>query len=390
MSPVRVIVVDDDAGPREALAALVDATPSLELAGVADGVAGGLELARAEQPDVALVDVRMPDGGGPRLASELRDNSPEIRVVALSAYDDRATVVEMLQAGAVSYLVKGTSNKRIVETLERSAAGSSRLATEVTGEVIGELRHQLELRGEETEASMRMAARVRGVLERSALHVVFQPVVDLATREIVGYEALSRFRGEPDRGTEVWFKEADAVGLGAQLELAAVRAAVAQLGNLPASARLMVNVSPASAVLPELREILSGPIAERVTLEITEYAPVEDYEAFKAGIAKLRRAGVRLAIDDAGAGFASLRHILQLEPDVIKLDLSLTRGIDADRLRHALAVALTAFAAEIGVDIIAEGIETQAELDTLGRLGVSQGQGYLLGRPAPLDPPPPS
>ena len=384
MSPVRVMVVDDDLAPREALAALVDATPSLELAGVADGVAAAIEMARSGRPDVALVDVRMPDGGGPRVARELRACAPDTRVVALSAYDDRATVVEMLQAGAVSYLVKGTSNQRIVETLERSATGASRLATEITGEVIGELRDQLERQGESSEAARRKTDRVRSVLDGAALHVVFQPIVELSTRSVIGYEALSRFTVDPGKAADSWFKDAADVGLGSELELAAIRAAVAQLDRLPQAARLMVNVSPASAVLPELRDILRGAPAERVTLEITEYAPVEDYEAFKSGLAMLRRSGVRLAIDDAGAGFASLRHILQLEPDVIKLDLSLTRGIDADRLRHALAAALTTFASEIGIDIIAEGIETQAELDTLDRLGVACGQGYYLGRPEPL------
>jgi EAL domain-containing protein (putative c-di-GMP-specific phosphodiesterase class I) len=118
-------------------------------------------------------------------------------------------------------------------------------------------------------------------------------------------------------------------------------------------------------------------------IEVTEHVPVEDYDALNAHLEGLRARGTRLAIDDAGAGFASLRHILLLHPDVIKLDVSLTRGVEDDIARRALASAFISFAAEIGATIVAEGIETRTQFETLRRLGVRYGQGWYLARPAP-------
>lgn len=191
-----------------------------------------------------------------------------------------------------------------------------------------------------------------------------------------GFEALARFAVEPRRTPDVWFAEAAAVGLLIDLELMAVGAALAQFDRLPAGVHLSVNLSPESVMSPRLAATLAGYPLERIVIEVTEHAPVEDYEILNAALGNLRAQGCRLAIDDAGAGFASLRHILRLAPDVIKLDISLTRGLDHDRARRALATALISFANEIGATIVAEGIETVAEVDALRALGVAFGQGY--------------
>src|SRR5207302_1055710 len=129
--------------------------------------------------------------------------------------------------------------------------------------------------------------------------------------------------------------------------------------------------------------------AKELVIEITEHAPVEDYDGLNEALRSFRERGGRLAVDDAGAGFSSLRHILRLVPDFIKLDGALTRGIDTDRTRRALGAALISFASEIGVPIIAEGIETQAEVDALRALEVTCGQGFFLGEPGPLAAPAP-
>jgi EAL domain-containing protein (putative c-di-GMP-specific phosphodiesterase class I) len=134
---------------------------------------------------------------------------------------------------------------------------------------------------------------------------------------------------------------------------------------------------------PELPAVLE-PFGPRIVVEITEHEAVEDYAALVRSLDTLRGLGCRVAIDDAGAGFASLRHTLQLAPDIVKVDISLTRDIDSDRGRRALASALISFADEMGMTIVAEGIESQAELDTLRELGVIYGQGYFLAEPAPL------
>lgn len=228
--------------------------------------------------------------------------------------------------------------------------------------------------------------RIRGVLEGDALSMVFQPIVELHDGKVVGFEALSRFAAEPRRTPDLWFGEAASVGLLVDLEMAALRIAFGHLDLVPPDAYLSVNLSPESVLSPRLVDARAGVPGERVVIEVTEHAPVDDYETLNEALAGLRAIGCRLAIDDAGAGFASLRHILRLAPDIIKLDITLTRGLDSDRARRALATALISFANEIGATLVAEGVETQAEVDALRALGVGLGQGYFFARPGPLPP----
>jgi EAL domain-containing protein (putative c-di-GMP-specific phosphodiesterase class I) len=227
-------------------------------------------------------------------------------------------------------------------------------------------------------------ARVRAAAGGEGLSMVFQPIVATASHRPVGFEALARFDGTPRRGPDAWFADAAAVGLGVELELAAVRLALPALPHLPAQAYLALNVSPGSVLSGRLDDALGSVAGDRILLEITEHQMVETYDGLEDALRHLRRRGVRIAVDDAGAGYASFRHILRLRPDVIKLDMTLTRDIDTDRSRRALACALIGFARETGSTIVAEGVETTAELATLRRLGVDAAQGYHLGRPGPL------
>ena len=229
----------------------------------------------------------------------------------------------------------------------------------------------------------RQRERIRRVLDGDGLSIVFQPIVDLNSGRVVAAEALSRFSDEPHRPPQVWFAEAVAVELGVELELAAVRSALARIDDLPPHARLSFNLSPSTVCAPELLDTLAGAPAGRLAVELTEHAPVDDLEMLEAALADLRARGVQLMIDDAGAGFSGLKRILALHPDVIKLDLSLTRDIDTDPVRRALATSLVAFACETDVTIVAEGIETHGELEALRALGVAHGQGYFLARPGP-------
>ncbi|MEF2070951.1 sensor domain-containing phosphodiesterase [Consotaella aegiceratis] len=229
--------------------------------------------------------------------------------------------------------------------------------------------------------------RVRAVLAGQGLDIVYQPIWNLHERTVRGFEALSRFATETYRTPDKWFAEAFTVGLGPDLELAAIEKALASLRRLPETVYVSVNASPDTVVCGELTKLFQSLSLDfrRVMLEITEHASVSDYQAFDEMLRPLRKAGMRLAIDDAGAGFSSLQHILQLKPDKIKLDISLTRSIDTDAARRALASALVFFAEETGCKIVAEGIETEAELATLRLLGVPYGQGYGLGRPMDIE-----
>jgi EAL domain-containing protein (putative c-di-GMP-specific phosphodiesterase class I) len=214
--------------------------------------------------------------------------------------------------------------------------------------------------------------------------MVFHPIVDLDTREQIGVEALARFGSIPVKPPDRWFAEATALELGLHLELRTLKEALAGLPRIPDGAFVSVNCSHRAAESPELAERLDG-VEERIVLEITEHEAIEDYDALALALAPLRERGLRVAVDDVGAGYASLRHALHLAPDMVKMDISLTRDIDGDEGRRALAAALISFAMETNMTIVAEGIETADELTALRELGVRYGQGFYLARPAPLD-----
>ncbi len=220
---------------------------------------------------------------------------------------------------------------------------------------------------------------LQAILDDRAFHSVFQPVVDLQTLETVGFEALTRF----DDGVPPLVQFADALRaeMGPAFELAAIAMAIELGEGLPAGAFLSVNISPKSLIdrAAEVKAILDR-APRAIVVELTEHVPIDDYGDLRAAIATLGE-DVRIAVDDAGAGFASMRHILELHPAFAKLDLSLVRGIDADDLRQALASGLNYFARRTDCRLIAEGVETEAEADTLRGLGIECGQGYLFGRP---------
>jgi EAL domain-containing protein (putative c-di-GMP-specific phosphodiesterase class I) len=227
--------------------------------------------------------------------------------------------------------------------------------------------------------------RIRTVIEKNQITMVYQPIWDLNVQRPDGFECLARFTGGPSRSPDKWFMEAAEIGLGTLLELAAIRIAQSSLHAFPDHVYLAVNASPKTILSGELADTLVGMPAERIVLEITEHAHVEDYEGLLRALDPLRSRGVRLAVDDAGAGFSSLQHILQLRPDVIKLDMALTRHIHLDPARRALASALVAFARNTNSRIVAEGVETALELEALRSIGIEKAQGYFLGRPMPFD-----
>jgi EAL domain-containing protein (putative c-di-GMP-specific phosphodiesterase class I)/CheY-like chemotaxis protein len=383
MSLVRVLVADDQPAMLEILAEMVRAGEDVELVATAQDATQAIELSKRHRPDVAVLDVNMPGGGGPHATREIREFSPAIRVVALSASDDRAAVLEMLRSGAAGYVVKGAGVEEILQGIRRAARGEAPLSSEVAGNVIDELTGRLDQEAGEAELRNEAVRKIQNVLEGRDLTVVFQPIFDLERERMVGAEALSRFAGEPRRPPDAWFSEAASVGLGVDLELRAVETALQHLSQLPADVYVSVNLSPDAVTSGRLLEVLAPVALERAVVEITEHAPVVDYAALAEALEGFRSGGGRVAIDDAGAGFASLRHIVRLAPDIIKLDISLTRDIHRDQSRRALAAALISFARETRSVIIAEGVESREELDTLRVLGAAQAQGYHLAKPLP-------
>ncbi|HEY4944884.1 MAG TPA: PAS domain S-box protein [Candidatus Limnocylindrales bacterium] len=218
---------------------------------------------------------------------------------------------------------------------------------------------------------------IQAVLDTSAFAPFFQPIVDIYTGAVVGYEALSRFTdGVPP---DLRFAAAAKAGLGIELEMATLRGAIAAAAVLPPDAHLSLNASPALITSGALRALFAG-VARPLVLEITEHIGIDDYAALRSELAVLGPT-VRLAVDDAGAGYASFRHILELAPSFVKLDIGLIRGINTDPARQALLAGMAYFAVKRRIRLVAEGIETSEELRTLRSLAIPYGQGYLLGRP---------
>ncbi len=225
--------------------------------------------------------------------------------------------------------------------------------------------------------------RIEALIAERQIAILMQPIFDFARREPTGFECLSRFAMEPRRSPDQWFNEAGSVGLGAALELAAIEAALDLGMMLPDPTYVSINASAEVLMDDGFDAAIADFPPDRLVIELTEHAAVHEYVTLSSRLAPLRAAGIKLAIDDAGAGYSGLQHIVQLQPDIIKLDMSLTRDIDSDQARRALASALVFYARETGSLIVAEGVETQSEMDTLKALGIHRGQGYLLGRPMP-------
>jgi EAL domain-containing protein (putative c-di-GMP-specific phosphodiesterase class I)/DNA-binding NarL/FixJ family response regulator len=383
---IRVLVADDEAVLRTALADLVASDYDFELVGTAKDADEAIALAESTRPDVALVDVRMPAGGGLRVAEELRQRLPETKVLAHTAVDDRATVVRMLQGGAVGYLVKGTQPTEILGAIRRAARGFPSVSPEVMSGMVKDLADRLTREEIVTSERRARVERITRAVEGEGRTSAFQPIFELEGHRLVGVEALARFTEQEDPWpVERWFAEAAEVGLGTDLELACNLSALAVLPKIPSTAYLSINASHRTAESEELADLLSSADASRVVIEITEHEAVTDYERLTQALHRLRALGARVAIDDAGAGFASLRHILLIAPEIIKIDVSLTTRIDSDPRRRALAAALISFAEEMSIDVIAEGVETADEHMALQALGVKFGQGYFLGRPGPIE-----
>jgi EAL domain-containing protein (putative c-di-GMP-specific phosphodiesterase class I)/AmiR/NasT family two-component response regulator len=378
----RVLVVDDQPANTRLVSQLLRRAGLVHLMEVNDSRQVGVILSDFD-PDLVLLDLKMPNLDGFDILALIQEYAAGayLPVIVITADDSRMSVEKALSSGAQDYV------RKPFEGIELTLRVRNVLATRAA---VVELRRSRSLLRErldvfEPELSGIVADTTReqiaSVITNNEVRIATQPVVDMRDASVVGAEALSRFPTDSLRTPAAWFTSAARLGMSVDLERYTLALALAQLAQMPDDQFLAVNVSPGMV----LAGLPHGHDWSRVVLELTEHSPVEDYPALNRTLAPLRAQGVRLAVDDTGAGFASLRHILDLQPDIIKLDIAIIRDIDRDPRRAAIAGMMTQFADDQQTQVIAEGVETEAERDTLLELGAKWGQGYLFGRPAIME-----
>jgi EAL domain-containing protein (putative c-di-GMP-specific phosphodiesterase class I) len=382
----RVLIVDDREANVLLLEAILQSEGVVAIESVTDPLIA-VDRCLAFRPDVLLLDLHMPQKDGFAVLQELRERlAPEVflPVVVLTADATPDARQRALEAGAKDFLTKPIDGVEVVLRLRNL------LETCALYNAMQERKQALQRKLDERLATDRLEAERRGrrtqlmveMMRGDGLGIVYQPIVDLASGVVVGVEALARFAHEPVRPPDAWFAEARELGCAERLELVAVGRALAVVEQLPGDWFVSVNVSPDTAMSGELASLLAGVPGERVVLELTEQQQISDYGFLRPCLDRYRASGVRIAVDDAGSGYAGLQHILSLQPEILKLDRQLISGIDTDLARRALARCLVDFANEIGATVLAEGISSTPELDVLRGAGVTLGQGYYLGRPA--------
>ncbi len=395
----RILIVDDEEANLLVLRRMLERAGYVNIQTISDS---GLAVERfcSYEPDLLVLDLHMPHPDGFEVMAQIEPLVPAdtyVPILVLTADITESTRERALAVGARDFLTKPF---RYTELLLRinNLLETRALHTQLRRDkAILEARMREQQATDQARAERRRSAsrRIESVLNSDhgsgsgvGLSMVYQPILDLDTGDILGAEALARFGTEPQRSPAQWFIEAAEVGLGIRLELAALQRATEGLPLLPPNAFLSVNASAETIRSPALLDALDGLPASRLVIELTEHERIEDYELLVGPVARLRERGVRLAVDDAGAGFASLQHILRLAPDIIKLDRTFIEGLAHDPVRRALTTALVSFAGDIGAMLVAEGVATASELEALRSLGLHQGQGRFLGEPTalPFDP----
>lgn len=254
-------------------------------------------------------------------------------------------------------------------------------AMQMMADLAGQYLEAIDANEAERRRRRRLIETVIG--DAGGMSMVFQPLRDLGTMKVAALEALARFPGH-DHGPEWFFSESATAGLGVELEMQAVRLTLDLFEQIPDAVRLNINVSPETLYREAFFDAISGVPGDRLVVEVTEHAAIDDYTELKEASGRLAAAGVWLAIDDVGMGFSGLNRILETSPHELKLDAAVIREIEGSPAKQALVEAICGFSRRTGLIVVAEGIESAAELATLRSLGVHIGQGYLLGRPVAL------
>jgi EAL domain-containing protein (putative c-di-GMP-specific phosphodiesterase class I)/PleD family two-component response regulator len=331
-----------------------------------------------------LVDMALaaPDPG--RL-SALIGTHPGVPVVALCSSEGPAVLAAALAAGVTAFVAHDAAPAEMAAAIAAALVGRRVVSPGLLDRLLTGAAEALRRGDDGSSGGTQRAAAVRStILAPGALYPVFQPIADLRGSHQLGWLALTRFTDHAAEETGRCFADAAAAGLACELEVAAAAAALEQIDRLPDSSLLFIKASCTTIARLGLEPVLDDSLAARVVIELSGVAELGDATDFDDAVSRLRHRGIRFAVDETGAGFGPLDHVLDLSPAFVRLAGGLTRGIDADRTRRALALTVISFASHLGAKVIADQIETADELDALRRLGVGYGLGFHIGRPRAL------
>jgi len=372
---IRVAVADDEETVVDVLRSLIGSDPTLRFVGAANDAEGAIDVAVRERPDVMLVDVRMPGGGGLRAVREITKRCPPTKVVALSAHEDSNTVIRMISAGARAYVRKAESTEKILRTIHRAVdePWSAPPAPHLT------------LISPPLSVSDERAPRVARAILDGEITAEFDPIVDLGTGRTIGFDVRPRVATLPHRSYDSWLADAEATDLLLDFELGAFRAATRALREIPPELFLEFEVSPATVRTARFRRAINRSIADRIVLGFSPLVLADDLTPAEANLgetlATLRERGVRVSARDIGPGLPSLRQLLSISPEFARLDHTLTRSVSDSFSNHAIVASATACAAEVGAKVIAADVASDDQLEELLGLGVGMIQGPIVSDP---------
>jgi DNA-binding NarL/FixJ family response regulator len=375
---IGVFVADDEETVVDVLRAVIATDPSLRFVGSANDADAAIAGVALAAPDVAVLDVRMPGGGGIHAAREIRRRELPTKIVALSAHEDADTIVAMVGVGADAYVPKADPTEKIVRAIHRVV---DRGWQDDRTHVPPVLAPPLPQRNER-------APRVARAILEGAVTPGFEPIVDVGTRQVVGVDVRPRIRLWPDRAYDGWLADAAAEGLLVDLELTAFRAALPMLQWLPDDVFVEVQITAATAAHPRFRRAVAA-LDRRIVLGFSalEVLSEDARDVLVAGVSEFRGRGIGISARDVGPGIEGLRQLSRLSPDHAWLDPTITRGLGHSFTVHSVAATVVACADEAGARVIADGVTSMAQLDELLALRVAMAAGPLLG--TPLDRPEP-
>jgi len=366
----RVLVAEDDTGLLEVLTTLLTES-GYEVLPAARG-RDAIALLRQASVDIVLTDIVMPDATGVDVLRAARERQLETPVILMTGNPSVPTAVEALSLGALSYLVKPVAEATLLATLSE-ALGLARLAS-VRRQAVAEL-------GGGRLIADRAGLEAAFTRAQGGMWMAYQPVIWAETGKLFGHEALLRTTDPELNSASAFLDVAERLDQIPELGRS-IRQRIAQnLAALPEA--VLVNIHPLELMDRELGEGMDAlsSFADRVVLEITERASLEGLGDLRERGRRLRERGFRLAIDDLGAGYAALSSFASLEPDLVKIDMSLVHGLDQHATKRKLVTSIVELCRDLGILVVAEGVETAAERDVLQQVSCDLLQGYLFGRP---------